>query len=136
MGSDGVEPLRAGGEDAGGGDTWATQAFGSGGGGDQIEVAIDLNGAARSNDAVYFKTHAWDEGEEEGHTREDAYEGASQEEERVYFEGFEEGEGEDGDLEAQVVRAVERVGIMRGDGERGVCWGCERFLRSADKSLV
>jgi hypothetical protein len=35
---------------------------------------------------------------------------------------FEEGEGEDGDfkLEAQVVQAVERVGVVRADGEWGV----------------
>ena len=31
--------------------------------------------------------------------------------------GFEEEQGEDGDLEVQVVRAVERVGVVREDGK-------------------
>ena len=46
--------------------TWATQAFGGGEwrGGDQIEVAVDLNGAAG---VVGFETHAREEGKEEGH---------------------------------------------------------------------
>ena len=36
--------------------TWATQAFGGGerGSGDQNEVAVDLDGAARGDDDVYF----------------------------------------------------------------------------------
>ena len=40
--------------------TWATQAFGGEewGGGDQIEVAVDLNGPAGGDDVVDFETQA------------------------------------------------------------------------------
>ena len=82
-----------------------------------------------SIDHLPLRLRVGEEGEELGHASEYAYKAASQKEERAYFEGFEQGEGEDGDLEAQIVRAVERVGVVRVDGECGVGGGRSESMR-------